>query len=78
MHNRHGKRGGGVSEDHANPRKRWIALGSPEYPDQGTIAELIEHSRLVREPARIKRTKTGLEIDVTVPPHRVAAITLES
>lgn len=66
-----------IDEDHGNPRKLWESLGSPEYPDADQLQRLHDASACQREPL-IWRAKSGsVSLDVSLPSHAVAAITLQ-
>jgi len=65
-----------IDEEHANPHRRWIEMGSPEYPDADEVAELVSASRLQREALEPVRAPEGLSVALTVPPHGVAAVTI--
>jgi xylan 1,4-beta-xylosidase len=66
-----------IDENHANAKRRWRALGAPEYLDVRSVDQLHEASRLTREacPWTWREERVALEIDL--PPHAVAALTLE-
>ncbi len=66
-----------IDERHANAKASWQELGEPEYPDNATLARLEEASRLVREPQPWSRDGSTLRLDLDLPPHAVAAVTLE-
>ena len=63
-----------VDDDHANPKRRWQELGSPEYPDVSTIDELVRASEPRPEVLLGRRVEPGIAFDVTIPPHGVAAL----
>ena len=66
-----------IDEDHANAKRRWQALGAPEYLDGATVEQLHEASRLTRQvcPWTWRGQQIALELDL--PPHAVAALTVE-
>ena len=66
-----------IDEDHANAKRRWQALGTPEYLDGATVEELHEASRVTRQacPWTCREQHIALELDL--PPHAVAALTVE-
>src|SRR5688572_28764488 len=55
-----------IDEHHANAKRRWQAVGSPEYLDSTTLEQLHEASRVTREVCswtwREKRTVLELEL----------------
>jgi xylan 1,4-beta-xylosidase len=66
-----------IDEGHAHAKAAWDALGRPEYPDSPTVARLEEASRLFREPHPLVYEGGTVHLDVQLPPHAVAALTLE-
>jgi len=66
-----------IDEDHANPRRRWREMGEPEYPSRTQVEQLEAASRLVKEPLGFSYENRTVRFDVDLPPHAVAAITLE-
>jgi xylan 1,4-beta-xylosidase len=65
-----------IDETHCNPRKLWEALGAPEYPDAGQRQRLHEASALQREPLTWLTNENGVSLQIELPVHAVAAITL--
>ncbi len=66
-----------IDEDHANARRRWREIGEPEYPSRSEVEQLEAASRLVKEPLGFSYEDRTLCFDVDLPPHSVAAVTLE-
>jgi xylan 1,4-beta-xylosidase len=66
-----------IDRDHANPRREWSAAGSPEYLDSAQLEHLRIASQLSREPLRCDYEGGAVRFEVTLPPHAVAALTLE-
>ena len=66
-----------IDEDHANPRRRWREIGEPEYPSRSQVEQLEAASRLVKEPLDFSYEDRTVRFDVDLPPHAVAAVTLE-
>jgi xylan 1,4-beta-xylosidase len=66
-----------IDENHANAKRQWQALGTPEYLDGSALEQLQEASRLTRQacPWRWSEEQIGLEIEL--PPHSVVALTVE-
>src|SRR5688500_7475048 len=66
-----------IDEHHANAKRRWQALGAPEYLASATLEQLHEASSLTRQAcARTWRDeRIGLELEL--PPHAIAAFTVE-
>jgi xylan 1,4-beta-xylosidase len=65
-----------IDHDHANAKRAWQKLGSSEYLTARQVEQLAEASRLVREAMSFRYTEGLLELEVVLPPHAVAAITL--
>ncbi len=66
-----------IDDDHANPRCVWVEMGEPKYLSPFDVDRLKVASQLVKEPIGWKYEGGTLQLDVAVPPHGVAAITLE-
>jgi xylan 1,4-beta-xylosidase len=66
-----------IDEDHANAKRRWQALGAPEYLASTTLEQLHEASRVTRQACAWtwRDERIGLEIELL--PHAVAALTVE-
>src|SRR5262249_1990332 len=66
-----------IDEDHANPKAEWRRMGSPEYLRPADVERIEEASRL-REEAPAWRYEGGnLSVELGLPPHGVAALTVE-
>lgn len=63
-----------IDERHANPRKTWEDMGSPEYLDHEQEAALQAASAVTQESQPIKYQAGTIELETTLPPHSVAAI----
>jgi xylan 1,4-beta-xylosidase len=66
-----------IDEAHANARAMWHETGEPEYLSATEVERLQEASRMCKEPHPYKRVNECLYLDIILPPHAVAAITLE-
>jgi xylan 1,4-beta-xylosidase len=66
-----------IDEHHANAKGRWQALGAPEYLDTAKVERLHEASRLKREACRWTWRDGRIALALELPPHAVAALTLE-
>jgi xylan 1,4-beta-xylosidase len=66
-----------IDEAHANPRRRWREMGEPEYPSRSQVEQLEVASRLVKEPFDVAYADRTIRFDIELPPHSVAAVTLE-
>jgi xylan 1,4-beta-xylosidase len=65
-----------VDTDHANPKRAWQDMGSPEYLSAAEVMALEAASRLLDEPIAW-REEEGIAVECTLPPHAVAAIRLD-
>ncbi|HWT03968.1 MAG TPA: hypothetical protein VN256_27210 [Pyrinomonadaceae bacterium] len=66
-----------IDEIHANPKRIWREMGEPEYLSAGEVERLQDSSRMWKEPQSCERVKDDLHLDLILPPHAVAAITVE-
>ena len=66
-----------IDTDHANPKRRWLEMGSPEYLSPDDVAELRAASRCRRAPHRFAFRDGALDFNVSLPPLSVAALTFE-
>ncbi len=66
-----------IDEDHANPRKEWRKLGEPGSLDSETLLRLLKSSEVSKEPVSCNRRGDAIAVELSLPPHSVAAITLE-
>ncbi len=65
-----------IDPDNANPKKKWIELGSPEYPAPSELAEMEQASRVVSRELGCEITKEGITLNFLLPQHGIALITL--
>jgi len=66
-----------IDDDHANPQKRWVELGKPDYLSAYEVESLKTSSELVKEPLEWKYEQGNVYLKLSMPPQSVAAITLE-
>jgi xylan 1,4-beta-xylosidase len=66
-----------IDDAHANPKRRWQELGSPEYPDAATIQELLRASELGQVALAVRSVDGEIAFDLAIPPHGVAALEIE-
>lgn len=66
-----------IDEAHANPRRSWCEMGEPEYLSASEVELLQGASRMWKEPQSCEYEDRVLHLDITLPPHAVAAITVE-
>jgi xylan 1,4-beta-xylosidase len=66
-----------IDEDHANPKRLWKEMGEPEYLSDKDLERLEEASELVSEKQPVGFHDGTVSLKVRLPPHAVAAITIE-
>jgi xylan 1,4-beta-xylosidase len=66
-----------IDDDHANAKRRWQTLGSPEYLAGPALEQLHEASRLTRQACSWTWHENGVAVEIDLPPHAVAALTVE-
>ena len=66
-----------IDEDRANPKAEWRRMGSPEYLRQGDVERIEEASRLRAEAQAWRYEEGCVSVEVELPPHGVAALTVE-
>lgn len=62
---------------HANAKATWTELGEPEYLTRPNVQRLQEASRIEREPQPWECAERSIHLDLELPPHAVAAVTVE-
>jgi xylan 1,4-beta-xylosidase len=62
---------------HGNAKRSWSDMGEPEYLTAPQIEQLQQASQLVREPLEWQQLGQHLEMEISLPPQAVAAITLD-
>lgn len=66
-----------IDEDHANPKRLWQEMGEPENLSDKDLERLEETSQLVNEKQSLSFHDGSISLKVRLPPHAVAAITIE-
>jgi xylan 1,4-beta-xylosidase len=66
-----------IDETHANPKRLWREMGGLEYLSARQVGQLQEASRMLKEPHPCEYDGRALHFDITLPPHAVAAVTVE-
>jgi len=66
-----------IDDDHANPKRLWVEMGQPEHLARKQVDQLEKASQLVSERQRFKYADGTLTLKTNLPPHAVAAITVE-
>lgn len=66
-----------IDEAHANPKRTWQEMGEPEYLKEPEVERLREMSRIGKEPQPWEYGEGSIHLEVELPAHAVAAVTLE-
>jgi len=66
-----------IDQDHANPKQLWQEMGQPEYLGDKDLESLEEASQLISEKQSLRFQDGSVFLQVDLPPHAVAAITIE-
>jgi xylan 1,4-beta-xylosidase len=66
-----------IDEEHANAMAAWVALGCPEHPSAAEAGRMEETSRLVGDAHGWVHDGRTVQLEIDVPAHAVAAVTLE-
>lgn len=67
-----------IDATHCNAKARWRALGSATYLDRATVEDLNNVSRLVAESQAWTYQDGTVHIELDLPPHAVASVTVDS
>jgi xylan 1,4-beta-xylosidase len=65
-----------IDQDNANPKKKWLELGSPEYPTPSELAEMEQASRIATREQDYEITGEGITVGFLLPPHGVVFLTI--
>jgi len=65
-----------IDDDHANARRAWEELGSPDYLDHDQLEALQSASQMGRADQDYKYNNKTVELIVLVPPQGIASVTL--
>jgi xylan 1,4-beta-xylosidase len=66
-----------IDETHANPKRRWLDMGAPEYLRPAEVEILHAASMLHAEPCDVASDETGIHVTIDLPQNGVAAVTLD-
>jgi xylan 1,4-beta-xylosidase len=66
-----------IDAAHANAKRLWLDAAACEYPGVHEVERLMEASQLRKEHQRCEHLNGILHLDIAMPPHAVAAITIE-
>src|SRR5215207_8616880 len=61
-----------IDEDHANPRRSWLDMGSPEYLSALDVERLQAASQLLKEPQSFSWMEGNLNLHFNLEPHSLA------
>mgnify|MGYP001793215604 CR=1 FL=1 len=65
-----------VDDTHANATAAWRQMKKPEYLDRAQIERLQAASELVKEAIDLQGDAGTIDLEVDLPPHAVAAVTI--
>jgi len=66
-----------IDDDHANPERLWKSMGEPNYLSVAQLEQLKATSCITKQPQPHTYAQPDLDLSVALPPHAVAAITIE-
>src|SRR5919106_701338 len=66
-----------IDAEHANPKRLWVEMGRPEYLRPKDVERLYEASLIAKERQSISYKDGSVFLRASLPPHAVAAITIE-
>jgi xylan 1,4-beta-xylosidase len=66
-----------IDHEHGNAKLVWQQMGEPEYLSTKEVEQLQAASQIAKEPLGWKTEGQTIYLDIDLPPHAVAAVTLE-
>jgi xylan 1,4-beta-xylosidase len=66
-----------IDDRHGNAKRRWLEMGEPKYLSAGQQEDLEEASRTTKEELPWKLEDQSIELNIELPPHAVALVTVE-
>lgn len=66
-----------IDDDHANAKRLWLEMDQPDYLRSEEVKRLQAASRLVRQPLTWSYQDRILDLNIALPAHGVAALTVE-
>ena len=66
-----------IDDDHANARKKWEAMGSPNYLSHNAVAELNKASEMIVKELPFDWQDGAAELTLTIPPLGIASVKIE-
>ncbi|HEY3113682.1 MAG TPA: hypothetical protein VGJ62_08360 [Gemmatimonadaceae bacterium] len=65
-----------IDDDHGNAKRKWLEMGSPQYPSHSQLDELHEASVVDLRPHEFSADSAGVHVQMDVPPQGVAMVFL--
>jgi xylan 1,4-beta-xylosidase len=66
-----------IDHEHGNAKRAWREMGEPEYPSIKEVEQLQAASQTAKEPLKWKAEGQTIHLEIDLPPHAVAAVTLK-
>jgi xylan 1,4-beta-xylosidase len=66
-----------IDDNHANAKRLWIEMGEPSLPTPRQVEQLKASSQIIREPLQWTYDAETLHLEIEMPPHSIAAVTVE-
>jgi xylan 1,4-beta-xylosidase len=66
-----------IDEDKGNSRQAWLDMGAPDYLDASQVAALERSSALRASRVPISARDGGFDLEISLPPHAIAAVRIE-
>ncbi len=66
-----------IDDNHANAKRLWIEMGKPALPTPRQVEQLKAASQIIREPLPWRYDAQTLQLEIVMPPHAIAAVTVE-
>jgi len=67
-----------VDGQNANPKQKWIDLGSPEYPTVQELAQIEQASQIVYDVLNFEQNPDGCTFRFVIPAHGVAVVLVQN
>jgi beta-xylosidase len=66
-----------IDEDNGNSRQAWLDMGAPDYLDASQVVALERSSALRASRVPISARDGGFDLEISLPPHAIAAVRIE-
>ena len=66
-----------IDEDNGNSRQAWLDMGAPDYLDASQVAAIEQSSSLHASHVPVGARDGGFDIEISLPPHAIAAVRVE-